>query len=198
MPIVTISTALRAISEEKQGSRQRTLTALTPSTGQKRMIACWHPCGIVYESYMLRCRDSTGRHRERLYRTRTGRAESEQNCSHGELTTAEAMRCGSPRSKPNARETTAHTASAEVGAGQAKSAVYISRSRARMTVLADHGAPLGVSTWRAFNSAATARADLSVKWEQFRLAASYVDRILRGPEPRGKCQNCQTEDYPQG
>jgi hypothetical protein len=83
------------------------------------MIACWHPCGIVYESYMLRCRDSTGRHRERLYRTRTGRAESEQNCSHGELTTAEAMRCGSPRSKPNARETTAHTASAEVGAGQA-------------------------------------------------------------------------------
>ena len=26
MPIVTISTALRAISEEKQGSRQRTLT----------------------------------------------------------------------------------------------------------------------------------------------------------------------------
>jgi hypothetical protein len=79
-----------------------------------------------------------------------------------------------------------------------KSAGYIGRSRARMTVLADHGAPLGVSTWRAFNSAATARADLSVKWEQFRLAASYVDRILRGPEPRGKCQNCQTEDYPQG
>jgi hypothetical protein len=32
-------------------------------------------------------------------------------------------------------------------------------SRARMTVLADHGAPLGVSIWRAFNSAATARAD---------------------------------------
>jgi hypothetical protein len=33
-------------------------------------------------------------------------------------------------------------------------------SRARMTVLADHGAPLGVSIWREFNSAATARADM--------------------------------------
>jgi hypothetical protein len=38
---------------------------------------------------------------------------------------------------------------------RAKSAVYISRSRARMTVLPDHGVPLGVSTWRAFNSAAS-------------------------------------------
>jgi hypothetical protein len=58
-------------------------------------------------------------------------------------------------------------ASADFGAGQAggdalsgnvrpraKSAVYLSRSRARMTVLADHRAPLGVSTWRAFKSAA--------------------------------------------
>jgi hypothetical protein len=49
---------------------------------------------------------------------------------------------------------------------RAKSAVYISRSRARMTVLADHGAPLGVSTWRAFNSAATARADMPVNSER--------------------------------
>jgi two-component sensor histidine kinase len=28
-----------------------------------------------------------------------------------------------------------------------------------MTVIADHGAPVGVSTWRRFNSAAAARAD---------------------------------------
>ena len=35
-----------------------------------------------------------------------------------------------------------------------------------MTVLADHGAPLGVSTWRAFNSAATARADMPVNSER--------------------------------
>src|ERR1700722_8365500 len=33
-------------------------------------------------------------------------------------------------------------------------------SRIPMTVLADHGAPLGVPTWRAFNSAAAARADM--------------------------------------
>ena len=35
-----------------------------------------------------------------------------------------------------------------------------------MTVLADHGAPLGVSTWRAFNSAATERADIPANSER--------------------------------
>ena len=37
-----------------------------------------------------------------------------------------------------------------------------------MTVLADHGAPLGVSTWRAFNSAATERADIPANSENRR------------------------------
>ena len=76
------------------------------------------------------------------------------------------------------------TASAEVGAGQAgqrcvsgngwppgpraKSAVYISRSRARMTVLADHGAPLGVSTWRAFNSASQRHGPTSCQFRENR------------------------------
>src|SRR5271154_900437 len=35
-----------------------------------------------------------------------------------------------------------------------------------MTVLADHGAPLGVSTRRAFNSAAAARADIPANSER--------------------------------
>ena len=35
-----------------------------------------------------------------------------------------------------------------------------------MTVLADHGAPLGVSTWRVFNSAATERADIPANSER--------------------------------
>ena len=41
MPIVTISTALRAISEEKQGSRQRTLTLdLAPTLQELQATGC--------------------------------------------------------------------------------------------------------------------------------------------------------------
>ena len=46
------------------------------------------------------------------------------------------------------------------------SAPYAKRPRARMTVLADQGAPVGVSTWRAFNSVATARADIPANSER--------------------------------
>jgi hypothetical protein len=57
--------------------------------------------------------------------------------------------------------------------------VYISRWRARMTVLADHGAPLGVSTWRAFNSAATARADMPVNSERIGAMARARSKGVR-------------------
>ena len=60
-----------------------------------------------------------------------------------------------------------------------------------MTVFADHGAPLGVSTWRAFNSAATERADIPANSERIgamararsRAAACRVSLIpgSRGP-----------------
>jgi len=40
-----------------------------------------------------------------------------------------------------------------------------------MTVLADHGAPLGVPTWRAFNSAAAARADIPANSERIGVMA---------------------------
>jgi hypothetical protein len=47
--------------------------------------------------------------------------------------------------------------------GRSRSAVRqaaASRSRARMTVLADQGAPVGVTTLRALSSAAICRADM--------------------------------------
>jgi hypothetical protein len=41
-----------------------------------------------------------------------------------------------------------------------RGAVPVIRSRTRRTVLADHAAPVGVATWRAFSSAAICRADM--------------------------------------
>ena len=46
-----------------------------------------------------------------------------------------------------------------------------------MTVLADHGAPLGVSTWRAFNSAATERADIPANSERIGAMARSLQGV---------------------
>ena len=45
-----------------------------------------------------------------------------------------------------------------------------------MTVLADHGAPLGVPTCRAFNSAATDRADIPANSERIGAMGSASSR----------------------
>jgi hypothetical protein len=63
--------------------------------------------------------------------------------------------CGDSFSK-NKPERVAATF-ARIGGNRAP---HARRLRARMTVLADHGAPLGVSTPRALSSAAAARADI--------------------------------------
>jgi len=58
-----------------------------------------------------------------------------------------------------------------MGCGARDGALNRTRARARMTVLADHGAPLGVPTWRAFNSAAAARADIPANSERIGVMA---------------------------